>query len=116
MQFEYGLQYEALLQIIEDDEYLCHGINDTRREDGWEPGFVVGPHGHKGRLPGHYSYGGIGDLEEEVEFTQYNIRRSDGIGVKNEVSLGGKNKNNTVDNKIHVVPSSGVPGEFSKKC
>ena len=115
MQFQYGLQYEALLQIVEGDEYLCHGMNDTRT-DGWEPGFVVGPHGRKGRVPGHHSDGGIEDSDEEVEDTfrilnQY-LERSDDVLVKNELKLEGMNKNNTADDKIHVVPSSGVPGKL----
>jgi hypothetical protein len=99
MQFEYGLQYEALLQVIEGDEYLCNGVNDT---EGWSPGLVVGPKKHDARRhPGggvHNNMfdGGIEGIEE--------------IRVLEE----GKIMNDT--DKVHVVPSNGVPGTFFFIC
>lgn len=93
MQFEYGLQYEALLQIVQDDEYLCNGLNDT---SDWRPGLVVGPKRHgAGRHPGGHVHSFDGGIEE--------------VRVLGE----GKDKNTTTsDDMIHVTPSHGVPGMF----
>mmetsp|Transcript_13385 Transcript_13385/g.28073 ORF Transcript_13385/g.28073 Transcript_13385/m.28073 type:complete len:870 (-) Transcript_13385:198-2807(-) len=34
MEFEYGLQYVAKLQVVEEDLHLCHGIRDVEDVDG----------------------------------------------------------------------------------
>lgn len=86
MTFEYGLQYEALLQVVEGDEYLCHGTNDTMEEE-WSPGFVVGRHDG-----GRHTH-------------------RDG-GIENVRELHKNTNGNTTDDVIHVVPSNGVPGKF----
>jgi len=91
MQFEYGLQYEALLQVIEGDEYLCNGVNDT---EGWSPGLVVGP---KKRDAGRHPGGGVHNMFDG------GIEGIEEIRVLEE----GKVMNGT--DKVHVVPSNGVP-------
>jgi hypothetical protein len=95
MQFEYGLQYEALLQVIEGDEHLCNGVNDT---EGWSPGLVVGPKKRDGGR--HYLGGGSRDVSDG------GIEGNEEIRVLEE----GKIMNGT--EKIPVVPSNGVPGTF----
>ena len=91
MPFEYGLQYEAKLQIIPDDEYLCGGVNDTAYPSEGEDSSMRG----EGSYDLMTSSGG--NIEERI---------------MNEVFVQNMNKigNNTVDD--HVVPSGGVPGKF----
>ncbi|KAL7470481.1 hypothetical protein ACHAXS_010726 [Conticribra weissflogii] len=45
MEFEYGLQYVAKLQVVEEDLHLCHGIRDAEDADG-NGGDVGGYHLH----------------------------------------------------------------------
>ena len=131
---EYGLQYVALLQVVEDDLHLCGGINDV--DDN-----TNGP----GEEEDQDEFGGIHDWVDNNHGIQQQRRGlrsvlptfvslSGGGGVV-DIGIGGEgdsddgddlekkfhdalSKNSTTEEagseqkkkKIHVVPSHGVPG------
>jgi hypothetical protein len=100
MSFEYGLQYEALLQIVEGDEHLCHGKNDTMFDSQHRP---VDDFAGIGDFNIRHLKGGAidADVAKEIQVNE---------GIKLETGVHENNKNGT-DDKIHVVPSHGVPGK-----
>ena len=134
---EYGLQYVALLQVVEDDLHLCGGINDVSDNDNG-PGeeddqdefgggihWVDNDHGIQQRR-------GLGSSLSLPSFVKLSGGVVDiGIGGEGDSGDGDDNdlekkfhdalsKNSTTDDeageksekrkKIHVVPSHGVPG------
>ena len=128
---EYGLQYVALLQVVEDDIHLCGGINDVSNNTN-------GPGEEEDE------FGGIHDWVDDDHGIQQQrrglrnvlptfVKLSGGGGVV-DIGMGGEgdsgdgeddlekkfhdalSKNSTTEGgdeqkkKIHVVPSHGVPG------
>lgn len=80
LQFEYDLQYVALLQYVPDDMHLCHGVTEIH--------------------PG----GQMDDRREKV------IRvPSDEGNNSTRTDDDGEKKNKKSDDKIHIMPSHGVP-------
>jgi len=131
---EYGLQYVALLQVVEDDLHLCGGINDVddndngpgEEEDQDEFGgihdWVDNDHGIQQQrrglgsslsLPSFVSLGGgvvdigIGGEGDSSDGDDNDLEKKfhDALS-KNSTKAGNEQKKK----KIHVVPSHGVPG------
>jgi len=130
---EYGLQYVALLQVVEDDLHLCGGINDVddndngpgEEEDQDEFGgihdWVDNDHGIQQQrrglgsslsLPSFVSLGGgvvdigIGGEGDSSDGDDNDLEKKfhDALS-KNSTKAGNEQKKK----KIHVVPSHGVP-------
>jgi len=131
---EYGLQYVALLQVVEDDLHLCGGINDVsdntngpgEEEDQDEFGgihdWADNDHGIQHRrglrslsLPKFVSLGGgvvdigiggEGDSGDDGDDNDLEKKFHDALSKNSTAEEAG----NKQKKKIHVVPSHGVPG------
>ena len=130
---EYGLQYVALLQVVEDDLHLCGGINDVNdntngpgEEDDQDEfgGILDNDHGIQQQRRGLRSVlptfvslsggggvvdiglGGEGDSGDDGDDNDLEKKFHDALS-KNSTAEGGDEKKKK---KIHVVPSHGVPG------
>lgn len=97
LNFEYDLQYVALLQYVPDDMHLCHGITEIHPDDGLEKD----------------------DHREKVirvpNVANSNSTTDDDGGGDQKKNNGGdkKNKKQQADDNdkkmIHITPSHGVP-------